>query len=171
MRTYSGYCLAIEFKPHLATRRSGYCDTHHEQYTREKKRWQSSLNNYRRGKTPNDPGPWVNLLKEIKFLPLPNETADATRQDHRTDTAPATLDTGKGDWNINIPPHLRKQLAQLAEQLDTGLLEIEQAATFAPDSYSKRWATHIHDRATAMRLSASVMRFLSEGETPRLPRQ
>lgn len=63
-------CKAFPDRPHPATRRSGYCDKHHDEYERAMLRYRNAVYNYRHGRTPTRPPTKTAFIRSIKFSDL-----------------------------------------------------------------------------------------------------
>jgi len=137
------HCLVTHWGPHAKTHRTGYCDHHHGEYIRAKRRWQSAVNNYRRGQSPHDPGDWATHALAIAFTPQP-------------------------DWAVVLDPKSREQLASLADRISSGINEFEQNALYQ-ENRTRIWFAEVEDKTRAMRLAADILNRLAKGEQPQLP--
>jgi len=136
-------CLITQWGPHSNSHRTGYCDHHHGEYVRAKRRWQSAINNYRRGQTPNDPGPWDTLNPNIEFTPQP-------------------------EWTVILNAHTRNQLKNLANELSHDLDAFEENAIYQ-ENLTRIWFAQVENKVIAMRQAADILQKLSQGQQPQLP--
>lgn len=175
MYSYSGYCRVEKFGPHLATRKSGYCEPHHVQYTQEKRRWHSSKNNYLRKATPNDPGPWNARYAAIEWVPVhveanPKATAaaspDEDSQSSDTNPTPRNLQVDAGECTIFLDTDTRQHLVLLANSIEVDLASLANTATHDALDFSRRWAAHVEDRVEAIQLAANALRELAQCSRP-----
>jgi len=72
-------CRADHENPHDATRRTGYCELHHAEYERARKRLKSARNNFRRGATTRPPGSLEDYLEQVGFTRLTRSTRPSSR--------------------------------------------------------------------------------------------
>ena len=136
-------CLVSEWGPHPKTHRTGYCDHHHEEFARIKLRWRSATNNFRRGQTQNNPGPWDVVSQNIEFTPQP-------------------------EWAVVLDNHARNYLRTLGIKLGHDLKAFEEKACFNEDQ-TRTWFAQVEDRVIAMRQAAEILQQLSQGQQPQLP--
>ena len=136
-------CLVTQWGPHRKTHRTGYCDHHHDEYLRVKRRWRSAVNNYRRGQIPNDPGDWDALAPGIEFTPQP-------------------------EWAVVLDPHTRDQLKNLAGELTHKIDDFEENALYQAD-LTRIWFAEVENKVLAMRQAADTLQRLSQGKQPQLP--
>ncbi len=175
MHRYSGYCPVTQYGPHLATRKSGYCEPHHVQYTQEKRRWHSSMNNYLRKTTPNDPGPWQARYATINWVPAqiqpnPEATAaaspDEDSQASNTDPTRSNQEPVADECAVTLGADTRQHLALLANAIEVNLNSLADKATYDEHDFSRRWAAHVEDRIEAIHLAALALRELARCSPP-----
>lgn len=136
-------CLVTVNGDHEATRRTGYCDHHHQEFARAKRRWQSAVNNYRRGQSPRDPGPWTDQLAAVEFTSPPNPTITFE---------PKTLRYLDG---------LANALEQEHQRLKT---QVESAKGQPPTV-----TTNLRKRAQALEKAAEALSKIADGRAPTVP--
>jgi hypothetical protein len=175
VNSYSGYCPVTQYGPHLATRKSGYCEPHHVQYTQEKRRWHSSKNNYHRKTTPNDPGPWTSRYATINWVPVqiqPNPEAIAATPPDNYSQAPNTAPTSTSqqpvadECAVTLDADARRHLVLLAKSIEVNLNSLADKATYDELDFSRRWAAHVEDRVEAIQLAALALRELARCSPP-----
>lgn len=134
-------CLVETWDAHPKTRRTGYCDHHHAEYLAFKRRWRSAANNFRRGQSPRDPGPWDPAT--VSFTPQPQVA-------------------------VPLDQETRRHLAALASSLGHDLKDFENSVLYSEDR-SRYWFARIEDRIQLMGYAAKVLDALARGETPTGP--
>lgn len=135
------------------------------QYTRAKRRWQSSLNNWRRGKTPTNPGPWARAYAEIRWIPVDIKALPEVAGPE-PEPAEKVQKVEAGEKVVILGEAASKHLEQLARAIEVNLQSLGHSATYDSLDFSRRWAAHVEDRVEAIQLAAAALRQLAEGSAP-----
>lgn len=136
-------CRVTAWGLHPRTHRTGYCDHHHGEYARTKRRWQSATNNFRRGQSPHDPGPWTAIARNIEFTPQPGLTV--------------TIDEVTTASLQNLATALRRDLDDYTH---SGLTQ---------EAVARIWFAHVLDKVLVIRQAADTLDRLALGQQPQLP--
>ena len=128
-------CLVTEFGDHLSQRASGYCEHHHGEYMLARRRWQSARNNFRRGASPNDPGPWADRVATVSF-------------------------TAQDVVRVTVTKERRDALLELSRKLDADLeaFTLNARASHRTPANQAAWVVELNQRVTTMLKAAQELR-------------
>jgi len=157
-----GYCKARDWAAHMATRRTGYCEHHHVEYSAVRGRWKSAVNNFRRGASRRDPGTWQEYLAMHAHF---TDRDHPTEPSHDPELNPATEGPA-----VPIPETTSRRLITLAEGLDYHLRQFhDRALNLNQSPFTREWAVEVEDRVEAMKCAAAALRAVAKGEEPSGP--
>lgn len=170
-----GHCRERDWGTHPATHRTGYCDHHHVEFALVKARWRSARNNFRRGASKADPGPWPEYFAaHARFTdrdrPVPTApSAPADRPDTAETRAAESLQAD-GPAGIVLDPEVQDQLKRLADGLETSLNAFQKRAINIEGApFTRLWAATVENRVDVMKAAAAALRAVAAGEAPTGP--